>query len=155
MTDPRETSVTAPPEPSESPATDNLPVESLIDPPVVASPTPIVPGAKAWIAAPTCPPRPPVDRCAIASAICGLTAFIPVLSQIAGVVLGIVALCRIRRARRAGHPTAGTGWAVTGLVSSSVVLLSWIFVFIVFAAVLALFANTATTLDHALPAPPP
>lgn len=96
-----------------------------------------------------------VDRCAIASAICGLTAFVPVISQVAGIVLGVIALRRIRRVRRLGHPVTGVGWAVTGLVSSIFVLLSWIFVFAVMAAVMYMFRETAAVLDQVTPPPAP
>lgn len=98
--------------------------------------------------------RPPVDRCAVASAICGLTAIIPVVSQLAGVVLGVIALRRLGRARRAGQPLAGWAWAVTGIVSSVCVLLCWILVVAVLGGVLWMFVNTSTALDH-LPVAPP
>jgi hypothetical protein len=98
--------------------------------------------------------KPPVDRCAVASAICGLTAFIPVVSQIAGVVLGVLALRRLGRARRAGQPLAGWAWAVTGIVSSVCVLLCWILVVAVLGGVLWMFVKTSAALDH-LPVTPP
>jgi len=97
--------------------------------------------------------KPPVDRCAVASAICGLTAIVPVVSQLAGVVLGVIAFRRLARARRAGQPLAGWAWAVIGLVSSIFVLLCWILVVAVLGGVLWMFAKTSATLDHALVIP--
>jgi len=98
--------------------------------------------------------RPPTDSLAIVSAICGLTAFIPVVSQIAGLVLGIIAVRRIRRARRAGLAVAGMGWAATGIASSVCVLLGWVFVVAVLGVAAYFFSNTATALDQAIPVPP-
>jgi hypothetical protein len=94
---------------------------------------------------------PPVDKLAIASAVCGLTAFVPVLSQLAGLVLVIMALRRIRRARRDGLVVTGRGWAVTGIASSGFLLICWIFVLVIMGAVLALFRNIAGTLDQVTP----
>ncbi len=98
--------------------------------------------------------RPPTDSLAIMSAICGLTAFIPVVSQVAGLILGIVAVRRIRRARRAGLAVAGMGWAATGITSSVCVLLGWIFVVAVLGVVAYFFSNTAAALDQAVAVPP-
>ena len=68
----------------------------------------------------------PTDRLAVASVICGMTAFIPIISQLAAVLLGLMALRRIRRARRAGVPTRGVGWAVTGIAGGLIALAGWI-----------------------------
>ncbi|RJP36129.1 MAG: DUF4190 domain-containing protein [Phycisphaerales bacterium] len=69
---------------------------------------------------------PPRDVCSVASAICGLTGFIPFISQAAGLALGIAGLVRINRARRRGVAMRGTGWAVTGLSTSLFGLLCWL-----------------------------
>ena len=106
------------------------------------------------LAAPTSPVRIPVDRCAVASAVCGLTAIVPVISQVAGLVLGVMALRRIRRARREGLRVGGVGWAVTGILSSGGVLLCWIFIFVVFGVVMSIFTRTSSALQQALSAPP-
>ncbi|MCP4249055.1 MAG: DUF4190 domain-containing protein [bacterium] len=74
----------------------------------------------------TCAATAPPDGLAVASAICGMTAFIPIISQLAAVLLGFIALRRIRRARRAGVAVRGDGWAVTGIVSGLIVLAGWI-----------------------------
>lgn len=63
---------------------------------------------------------------AIASAICGMTAIVPVLSQLLGLTLGIVSLMRLRRAKRAGTPLAGKGWAIAGIATSGFALLGWL-----------------------------
>jgi hypothetical protein len=75
---------------------------------------------------------PDTDSYALASAVCGFTAIIPVLSQVAGVVLGVAGLVRIRRARRAGFRRRGAGWACAGLVSSGVALAAWIVILVGF-----------------------
>lgn len=66
------------------------------------------------------------DGFAVASAVCGFTGIIPIVSQVAGLTLGIMALIRIGRARRAGVPRGGTRWAVAGIVSSGLVLAGWV-----------------------------
>ncbi|MHC4234075.1 MAG: DUF4190 domain-containing protein [Planctomycetota bacterium] len=65
------------------------------------------------------------DRIAIASLVCGLTAVIPVVSQVAGVGLGVWALVRIRRLRRAGGPVRGSWAAGAGIVLSAAALICW------------------------------
>lgn len=89
-----------------------------------------------------------VNPFAITSAICGLVPVIPVLSQIAGIVIGIIAIRRIRRDRRHGLMAAGMGWAIAGIVSSTVFLIASLFILIIMACVLSLFAHTAGTLDQ-------
>ena len=75
-------------------------------------------------------PQPPVlgntDGLAVASAICGFTAIVPVLAQVLGLGLGIASLVRIRRARRCGVHLRGRGWAWAGIASSGLLLLCWI-----------------------------
>ena len=81
------------------------------------------------------------DGYALASAVCGFTAIIPVVSQLAGLVLGIVGLVRIRRARREGRERRGVGWAMFGLVSSGTALVGWV-------ALLAVFLWLGSTLSE-------
>jgi hypothetical protein len=81
------------------------------------------------------------DALAIASAVCGMTAIVPVLSQVLGLALGIAGLVRIRRARRGGVWLRGTGWAWTGIACSGFLLLSWI-------AVLAALSLVQSSLSH-------
>jgi hypothetical protein len=87
------------------------------------------------------------DHLAIASAVCGLTALVPVISQVIGLVLGIASLRRIRRARQAGVEVRGKGWALTGIISSGFALLGWIAAFALLFLVGAVFACTGDTLD--------
>jgi len=83
------------------------------------------------------------DRLAIASAIWGVAGPIPVLSQLIGLSLGVASLVRLRRARRRGYRLRGRGWAVTGIVSSSLTLLGWI-------AGLTILSTVARSLAQAL-----
>ncbi len=69
---------------------------------------------------------PPREGCSVASAVCGITGFIPFISQAAGLGLGIAGLVRINRARKRGVPMRGVGWAVTGLSTSVFGLLCWL-----------------------------
>ncbi len=78
---------------------------------------------------------PPREACCVASAVCGLTALVPVFSQIAGLVLGLVGLARIRAARRRGENLRGAGWAIAGLCSSGLMLLCWLGMFAALASV--------------------
>jgi len=66
------------------------------------------------------------DHAAVASAVCGMTAVIPIVSQIAGLGLGLLALVRISRARRAGVIVGGRRYAITGIISSGLALAGWI-----------------------------
>jgi len=70
--------------------------------------------------------QPITDRLAVASAVCGLSGFIPVVSQLAAIVLGFMSLGRIKRARRQGVQVPGRGWAMTGIVGGVVSLSGWI-----------------------------
>lgn len=70
--------------------------------------------------------QPITDRLAVASAVCGLSGFIPVVSQVAAIVLGVMSLGRIKRARRHGVLVPGRGWATTGIVGGVVSLAGWI-----------------------------
>ncbi len=65
------------------------------------------------------------EPAAVISAVAGGTALIPVLSQMVGIVFGVIALGRIRRARRRGVRMKGAGWAYFGLGSSAFALLCW------------------------------
>lgn len=98
------------------------------------------------------PVRAGSDRLAVASAVCGLTAVVPVLFQVAGLVLGVASLVRIRRARRCGLELPGRGWAWVGIISSGFVLLSWVSVLGMLLAASGSMANTVEAL-HAI-APP-
>lgn len=70
------------------------------------------------------------DLCAVGSALCGATGFIPILTQLIGLALALVAIVRIRRARRFGRAPRGMRHAVTGLVLNGVTLVVWIVVFV-------------------------
>lgn len=93
-------------------------------------------------------PAAPTDKLAITSAICGLVPVIPVISQLAGVVLGIMAIGRIRAARQRGVAMGGMGWAIAGIVSSVVFLIASVIVLIILGSVLWLFVHSANTLDQ-------
>lgn len=113
--------------------------------PVAVEVVPVQPAA-----APVSDPRPPVlrhtDTLAVASAVCGFTAIVPVVSQVAGLALGITSLVRIRRARRCGVDLRGRGWALAGIFSSGFALACWVAVIAAFIVVASLFARTADTL---------
>jgi hypothetical protein len=87
-----------------------------------------------------------MDSLAVASAVFGFTAIIPVVSQVAGLALGISSLVRIRRARRAGRHLRGGGWAVAGIVSSSLMLIGWLVALGALIAVSAYFVQAADAL---------
>ncbi len=82
------------------------------------------------------------DRMAIASAVCGLTAIIPVISQVIGLGLGIGSLVRIGRAKRDGVRMPGAGWAWTGILSSGFALVGWV-------AMLGMLVVVGSSLTHA------
>jgi len=89
----------------------------------------------------------PTDSCAVASAVFGITAIVPIVFQVAGVVLGVAGLVRIRRARRAGRAIRGTGWAVAGLLASGFALLGWIAVAVAFSLVGSSLAGSVSELQ--------
>ena len=91
--------------------------------------------------------RPPTDLLAVASAVCGLTAIVPFVSQILGLGFGIAGLVRIRRARRQGVVVGGAGWALTGILTSGFALLGWAATIIALLLVGASFASTAESLQ--------
>ena len=97
--------------------------------------------------------HPHTDRLAVASAICGMTAIIPVISQLAGLALGIASLVRIRRARRTGAEVRGTGWALTGIISSGFALLGWVAMVAALLVASSIFSH-ATDSIHAVVAAP-
>ena len=117
---------------TSTPAADFVPPHPASSPaeqyPVLVQARPIAPmhGASAGLPACPMPQYVGTDKCAIASAVCGFTAIIPVISQIAGVVLGIIGLVRIHRAKARNEHLRGTGWAIAGLVMSGFALLGWI-----------------------------
>jgi hypothetical protein len=106
--------------PGEFETDQNLPVPIArpLPPEVIISAAPLPPYAQTLEHA-------PVDRCAIASAVCGFTPFVPIVSQVAGLVLGYIALKRIRRRQRDGLRVRGRGCAWFGISSSVLTLLGW------------------------------
>jgi hypothetical protein len=109
------------------------------------------PAAPVVAASASYPAERRVDRLAVASAVCGLTALVPVLSQLAGLAFGIASLRRIRRARRCGFDLPGTGWAAAGIVSSVLMLLCWIAVFAAFVFVGKSLAHTNEAMSAIMP----
>jgi hypothetical protein len=91
--------------------------------------------------------RQRTDGFAVASAICGFTAIVPLVSQVIGLVLGIVGLARIRRARRAGIEVRGTRWAVAGITCSGFALLCWVAVFVAMSALGTSLSHSSQSLD--------
>jgi hypothetical protein len=83
---------------------------------------------------------------ALASALCGFVAIVPVLSQVAGLVLGIISLVRIRHARRRGVWLRGKLWALAGIFTSGFALLSWIAVVAILIAARMSLLHTAGVL---------
>lgn len=126
-------------EPSPIPYSRPTPVTAVTIEPipqnVTLAPPPVAGGANLAAA-------PRTDRLAIASAVCGLTAFVPVVSQLVGLVLGVISLLRIRRARRAGVAVGGTSWAAAGIASSVFALLLWL-------GIMAAYAAVGSSLSHA------
>ncbi len=90
------------------------------------------------------------DHLAIASAVCGITAIVPIISQIMGLGLGIASLVRIRRARRAGIERAGKGWALTGIITSGIALIGWIALFVIMALISSSISGSADSLGALL-----
>ncbi len=87
---------------------------------------------------------------AVASAICGFTAIVPLVSQVIGLALGMISLSRIRRARRAGIELAGTRWALAGITSSGFALFCWIAIFVAIGVLSDSLANSAGSLSTLL-----
>lgn len=90
------------------------------------------------------------DPLAVASAVCGFTGFIPVVTQVIGIVLGVAALLRIRRSRRAGIARGGTRFAITGLVMNGFTLVGWIALGSVFAILGNSLSQTSDSLSQLL-----
>lgn len=86
------------------------------------------------------------DTLAVASAVCGLTAFIPIVAQVIGLTVGIASLIRIRRARQRGVHVRGGVWALIGISTSGFALLSWIVVIVFLLSVAGAFVYTVDTL---------
>ncbi len=63
---------------------------------------------------------------AVASAVIGVTGFIPIASQVASIWMGVLAILRIRKAKRYGLDARFKGWAILGLISSVIGLLGWV-----------------------------
>jgi len=87
---------------------------------------------------------------AVASAICGFTAIVPLVSQVVGLAFGMISLFRIRRARGAGIELAGTRWALAGITSSGFALFGWIAVFLAMGMLGDSLANSADSLSTLL-----
>ena len=66
------------------------------------------------------------NRLAVTSVVVGAVPIIPILSQIVGVILGLVALRRISQARRAGIDLPGSGCAWAGISLNIISLVGWI-----------------------------
>jgi hypothetical protein len=94
------------------------------------------------------------DKVAVASTVCGLTAFIPIFTQVVGLILGIWALLRIRRARRAGQNFRGRGWATAGIAGNGFALLGWIMLLGAFAVLKGTLGESAQKLHPLLKKPP-
>ena len=92
---------------------------------------------------------------AVASAICGMTAIIPVLSQLVGLSLGVVSLVRLRRARRNGIDLAGKGWAIAGIVTSGFALIGWIGFAVALTSVGSSLLGSSDVLNSLLVTPSP
>ncbi len=91
---------------------------------------------------------------AVASAVCGMTAIIPVLSQLLGLSLGIVSLVRLRRAKRAGIHLAGKGWAIAGIATSGLALIGWIGFAAAMTCLGSSLLNSSDALNSLLVTPP-
>ncbi len=93
-------------------------------------------------------PTGKTDRVAVASVLCGATAFIPVISQVIGFVLGVIALRRIRRAKRMGTPVRGGRLAMAGITGNGLVLLFWIALFGAFTVLRSTYTNASESLQR-------
>lgn len=96
------------------------------------------------------PVRGKTEGFAVASAICGFTAIVPLVSQVIGLALGMISLFRIRRARRLGIEVAGTRWALAGIISSGFALCCWITIFVAMSVLSDSLANSANSLSTLL-----
>lgn len=92
------------------------------------------------------------DGMAVGSAVCGLSGFIPLITQVAGLGLGFASLSRIRRARRRGVQLGGKGWAITGIVTSICGLLGWISLGLAMTALSASLGNSTDAMSTVLEA---
>ncbi len=90
---------------------------------------------------------------AVVSLVCGLTGIIPIVTQVIGLGTGIAGLVRIRRARRRGVVLGGSGFAITGIVSSGLVLLGWVAAAAALSLVGQSIAGSSHTLLDILPVP--
>lgn len=92
---------------------------------------------------------------AVASAICGMTAIIPVVSQLLGLSLGIVSIVRLRRAKRNGIHLAGKGWAIAGIAASGFALIGWIGFAIALTSLGSSLSGSSDALNSLLVTPSP
>ena len=114
------------------PDTGQMPAATAPNPPLFASGVPvarpIAPTLQTGIASeyPTPIPAARSNRLAVASVAMGAVPLIPILSQIIGIVLGLMALRRISQARRAGVALKGGRCAWAGIGLNVISLLGWI-----------------------------
>lgn len=94
---------------------------------------------------------PRTHPAAVASAVFGFTALVPIVCQVAGIIFGIVAIVRINRDRRNGVPTTGTGLAIAGMTVSALALVGWIMLAVVMAGVSTAFSQIDSGLGGILP----
>jgi len=66
------------------------------------------------------------ESLAVASAVVGVTSIIPIVSQVASIWMGVLAILRIRKAKQNGLDARFKGWAVLGVTSSVIGLLGWV-----------------------------
>ena len=113
------------------------------------------PGDEPWATPITGSPPPPPsvkrDACAVGSAVCGFTGFIPIVTQVIGLILGLLAIGRIRRARLFGQERGGMRHAVVGIITNGATLLIWIFVFVAVSCVFQSISTTAGDLSKLVP----
>ncbi len=94
------------------------------------------------------------DGFAVASAICGFTAIVPLVSQVIGLAFGTLSLARIRRARRAGIELGGAKWALTGIVSSAFTLICWVGIFVAISLIGSSLSHSVESLNALTPPTP-
>ncbi|UCC29092.1 MAG: hypothetical protein JSU86_12920 [Phycisphaerales bacterium] len=94
------------------------------------------------------------DGFAVASAICGFTAIVPLVSQVIGLAFGTLSLARIRRARRAGIELGGAKWALTGIVSSAFTLICWVGIFVAISLIGSSLSHSVESLNTLMPPTP-